>query len=132
MLNSITPLRAGVIGVAAANVNWGLRFNGKQIFSIRRACGSNLIPAPIGTGFPFEFLPIWSVVISQAVDPNPFVVMASSRCHADQVVLDSSQDIRVRLNVPDASELLIEGSYDLWVNPFAGLPSCGGGCGASK
>ena len=123
MLDSNTPLRASVLGIAAANVNWELNSLGKRLIGIRRPCGSNFFAAP--PVFPFPGLPIWSVVASQAVASNPFVVMASSRCSADEAVFDCAQDICVRLNVPDSFELLTKGSYDLWVNPFAGLPSCG-------
>ncbi len=133
MLNPITPLRVGVLGVAATNVNWELNANGARLLGFRRPCGSNFYPAPIGM-FPFVGLPIWSLVVSQVAHLNPFVVMSDSRCHADQVVLDSAQDVRVRLNVPDDYGLLIAGSYDLWVNPHIGFPraTCGSCSSESK
>ncbi len=128
MLNEYTPLRVAELGIAAANVSWELNASGSRLLGIRRPCGSNFYPSIAGL-FPFDSLPSMGIVVHQTETIDPFVVLSSSRCQADIAVVNPGQDILVRLNVPDAFNLLVKGTYSLWINPHVGFPtSCGSSC----
>ncbi len=108
------PLRARLIEVVAADVNWSYVFTGgSQRWHVRRAIGDGTVNFAV-TRFPFALAN--SVVVWQKPLPFPFTVVASeSREHPEFVHVDPAVDIHAQANYISPFQSSLRGSFSLWV-----------------